>query len=124
MRILLLILLSACTVAPCPLGTNIATRESLLFGTQRPDGVVSKAEFETFIAEIITPRFPDGLTISEASGQWRDSSNTIVRERSYVVHLIYRGDREDAIAAIVDEYKRRFAQEAVLRVRDTACAGF
>ncbi len=42
---------------------------------------VSEAAWTRFVAREMTPRFPDGLTITEATGQWRDPADgTIVRE--------------------------------------------
>src|SRR5262245_53088135 len=36
-------------------------RTELYFGTARPDGAVSEAEFREFLDRVVTPRFPDGL---------------------------------------------------------------
>lgn len=39
-------------------------RTELYFGTGKPDGsAVTSQEFEDFVDEIVTPRFPDGLTL-------------------------------------------------------------
>jgi hypothetical protein len=45
----------------------------LLFGTARPDGgpPVTDEEFRSFVDGFITPRFPDGLTVEDAYGQYR-----------------------------------------------------
>jgi hypothetical protein len=95
--------------------------DTLYFGTQKPDGsaAVTDAEWQQFLAEEITARFPSGLTTWEASGQWRDEHNVIERERTHIVQVVHprSGDVEGRIAAIVAAYKKRFAQEAVFRVR-------
>ena len=42
-------------------------------------GEVSEAEFQKFLDREITPRFPDGLTVYEADGQFLDSTGTLIR---------------------------------------------
>jgi hypothetical protein len=95
--------------------------DTLYFGTQKPDGgaPVTDAEWQQFLADEITSRFPSGLTTWEASGQWRDAHNVIERERTHIVQVVHpvSGEAEGRIAAIVEAYKKRFAQEAVFRVR-------
>jgi hypothetical protein len=95
--------------------------DTLYFGTQKPDGSapVTDVEWQKFLSEEITSRFPNGLTTWDASGQWRDSHNVIERERTHIVQIVHRANGEDEgrIAAIIDVYKKRFAQEAVFRVR-------
>ena len=106
-------------------------QEQLFFGLTRRDGSeVSGADWRGFVDSVLTPRFPEGLTTLEASGQWRmqggASAGTIVREQSRVVLLLhpYCAERERAVLAVVAEYKRRFDQEAVLRVVDPVTASF
>ena len=44
---------------------------------------ISNAEFNRFVASEITSRFPDGLTVLDAHGQWRDPARmTLAREAS------------------------------------------
>jgi len=92
--------------------------DTLYFGTQKPEGgVVTDAEWQQFLADEITSRFPSGLTTWEASGQWRDQHNVIERERTHIVQIVHTPGDEGKIATIIDLYKKRFAQEAVFRVR-------
>jgi uncharacterized protein DUF3574 len=107
----------------CRSGERRAVTESLYFGTARPGGVVSAEEWRDFVKQVATPRFPSGLTSWPASGQWRGASGVIEREASYVLQIIHpdAGADERAVEEIVREYRRRFEQEAVLRVRSTAC---
>jgi hypothetical protein len=93
--------------------------ETLYFGTQKPDGSapVTDAEWQQFLNDEITPRFPSGLTTWDASGQWRDQHNVIERERTHIVQIVHGAGDEGKIAAIIEAYKKRFAQEAVFRVR-------
>ncbi len=111
----------------CATGDVSMTRDMLYFGRHRPDGgVVSDVEWRAFVDDALTPRFPDGLTIVSATGQWRGADDRIEREPSEVVTILHAGDvaARRAIDEIVDEYKRRFMQEAVLRERAAVCARF
>lgn len=102
----------------------------LMFGTVRPDGGpdVTDRQFRAFVDEVVTPRFPAGLTVDEVRGQYRDRHGTIERERSYEVYLLYpltEAQEQDArIEEIRDAYTARFAQESVARVDEPARAGF
>jgi hypothetical protein len=89
-------------------------------------GVGEKA-WEHFVAREITPRFPDGLTVTDASGQWRDpASERIVREPSKLVTIVLPGnvDDEARLDAVVSAYKRQFHQQSVVVVVQSVCASF
>ena len=99
-------------------------RTELYFGLSRKGGSnVSDREFQEFLNEFVTPRFPNGLTIIDARGQWRENDLTITKEPSKVLILVYpRKERRDAGRKIEEnraECKRRFSQQSVLRVDQT-----
>lgn len=120
--------LSACAgqVPHCPAGAERMQVAELLFGHNIGDKLgVSEADFRRFVDEELTPRFPDGLTIVNASGQWREGDR-IVREPSKVV-LIAIPDAPDVRAkldAARDAYKRRFKQQAVGLILRSSCVSF
>ncbi|MET0526838.1 MAG: DUF3574 domain-containing protein [Microvirga sp.] len=102
-------------------------RDTLYFGRNRPNGgAVREAEWRQFLNETITPRFPDGLTVVTATGQWRNASGQIERAASEVVTVRHSGDptARGKISEIIAEYRQRFDQEAVLRERAATCARF
>ena len=103
-------------------GSSDFVRTELFFGTARPDGVVTDAEFLAFVDVIITPRFPDGLTLLKGDGQFRDASGEIIKEDSFILILLYPLEdfRESSrrINVIRERYKEAFQQESVLRVDD------
>ncbi|HKY91078.1 MAG TPA: DUF3574 domain-containing protein [Nevskiaceae bacterium] len=108
----------------CPTPQRAAVTHTLYFGADRPaGGTVSDTDWSTFLSTVVTPRFPQGLTWWQADGQWRGDDGTIVRESSRVLRLI--GNDTPAfdadVAAVAQAYKSAYQQEAVLRVRDTAC---
>lgn len=103
------------------LGTEVYYRTELYLGRSIPGGgSVSDEAWEKFLAEVVTPLFPNGFTILAGRGQYRETSGVIVREPSHVLVFLYRKrDRRTAgagIEKIREEYKNRFAQESVLRV--------
>ena len=99
------------------MGDTVADR--LFFGRNIPGGgTVSDSAFAAFVDEVVTPRFPDGLTIYRADGQWRGESGRVEREQSIVIEVVHpAGPAADAeLREIAEEYKHRFRQEAVLCV--------
>lgn len=109
----------------CADGEDLAVSESLYFGRAKPAGEeVSDSEWAEFLRSEVTPRFPAGLSVWEAAGQWRSDDGSIVRENSFVLNLIHSGSAASSadVRAIATEYKNRFQQEAVLRVRSRICA--
>ena len=111
----------------CEAGDQSMVRDTLYFGRNRPNGgTVREAEWRQFLNEIITPRFPEGLTVVKATGQWRNANGQIEREGSEVVTVLHAGDptARGKISEIMAEYRRRFDQEAVLRERTATCTRF
>jgi Protein of unknown function (DUF3574) len=104
------------------------TKTELYFGLSKADGTtISDAEFERFVDQTVTPRFPAGLTWLTAIGQFRSANGTLVRESSRLLILLYPlGDRDShlKVEAIRVAYQRTFQQESVLRVDSQACTAF
>ena len=93
-------------------------RTELYFGTAMPKGVVKEKEFAEFIDQVVTPRFPDGLTLLTGYGQFRLSTGEIKQETSYLLILFYpqgTPNSEQYIEEIRHIYKTKFQQESVLR---------
>ena len=87
---------------------------------------MSDEDWRAFLADTITPRFPDGLSVFDAAGQWQDTEGAIVRERSKMVLILAEpgSDSPTRLDEIAEEYKVRFSQESVLRVVDSTCVAF
>ena len=102
----------------------------LFFGTERPDGgpEVTDRQFLAFVDREVTPSFPDGLTIQEGRGQWRDSHGMIERERSYELILLYPASearlRDPQIERIRETYEKAYAQDSVARLEERTRADF
>ncbi len=119
---------SAQAQTDCGAGLKAQQVAELLFGRNIGDRVgVSQTQWARFLDREITPRFPDGLTVMDAKGQWRDAARgTIVHEPSKRVEIILPGrtDDQERLDAIAQAYKRRFHQHSVAVVVRTACVSF
>lgn len=97
----------------------------LLFGRAiGTQGEVSDDDWQDFLAATVTPAFPDGLTVSDAQGQWKDAATgSIVRERSKVVMVLVDDPAvaRTRLEAVTGAYKQRFRQDAVGIVIAPAC---
>lgn len=96
-------------------------RTELYFGTDKPGGgTITAQEWDKFLEDEVTPRFPQGFTILEGYGQYRDSNGKIVREASRVLVVFYPKKERAAAALKLEElrerYKKLFNQESVMRV--------
>ena len=134
MRTAIIVCLVLATVAcsqsdtpSCPEGTEEFTEYQLFMGRNGPEGeIVDDEAWDTFLADTVTPRFPDGLTVVDGRGQWRGADGLIKKERSKLLVILAQpgDDKTRLIDEISDEYKRRFSQESVLRVVEDTCVSF
>jgi hypothetical protein len=101
--------------------SNLFIRTELFFGRNKPDGTeVSEEYFAGFLKEIVTPEFPDGLTVLDGIGQFRDAKGNVIQEKAKVLVLLYSSDKRKQsnrkIELIRKCYKIQFQQESVLRM--------
>ncbi|MCI0707895.1 MAG: DUF3574 domain-containing protein [Ignavibacteriae bacterium] len=124
---------SACSLSRFETGDAAASsdlwiREEIIFGTDIPDGgTVSDNDWQQFLGEIVTPRFPNGFSILSAHGQYLMQDGTIVREKSWILILYLPAhgiETNKAIDEIISSYKQRFKQESVLRSTSPARVQF
>ena len=102
--------------AECGASTAAQVRTTLYFGSARPKGSVSELEWQIFLRDEVTARFPDGLTVWDAEGQWREPTGTIDHERSKVLLLVH-GDTpaaREGVQAVIATYLKAFDQQSVL----------
>jgi len=115
-------------LAECRGGQKATQVAELMFGRKIGERIaVSEAAWNRFVDREITPRFPAGLTVFNAAGQWRDQANSrIVHEPSKIVQIVLPGDAEDIarLNEIVEAYKRRFKQQSVPVIVRAACVSF
>src|SRR6266446_2018595 len=112
----------------CRSGQKPQQIAELMFGRKIGDRIaVTEAQWARFVDREITRRFPDGLTIIDARGQWRDQErNRIVHEPSKVVQIVLPGKAEDIerLTEIAEAYKSRFRQQSVGVIVRPACVSF
>ena len=138
MRVVLIVLIASAAFAGfgcdslfdkgCPDNFELWVEYQLFMGRSGPDGdIVDNAEWDAFLADAVTPRFPDGLTVLDGNGQWRGAEGQILREESKILIILTPIDDEqsrDLIEQVVNEYKTRFEQESVLKTVDKTCVAF
>jgi Protein of unknown function (DUF3574) len=88
--------------------------------------VVSEQAFESFIADEVTPLFPDGLSVIDVAGQFQNDEGDIVQEPTKLLILLVPDAAAVAsdIEAIVAAYKERFDQERLPHTEQPVCIEF
>ena len=114
-------------VAQCPEGSELNVEYRLFMG--RSSGgveVVTDQAWEVFLRDIITPRFPNGLTVLDGQGQWQLLPGEIEQERSKVLIILSPrfDDARDRLAEIAIGYKELFNQGAVIQTTTGTCTSF
>jgi hypothetical protein len=128
-------LLALMTLA-APAGAQIACRADqkssavveMMFGRKIGERIaVTNGAWARFVDREITPRFPDGLSVVDAAGQWMDpDKKRVVREPSKIVTIVLRDSEkgQSEIDAIAQAYKKQFKQQSVGVIVRGACVSF
>jgi Protein of unknown function (DUF3574) len=126
-----ILLLPGCMTAglpSCPGGARPQLRAELIFGRGiKGAGTVSETAWRRFLDREVTPRFPDGFTVLDGSGQWRGpGAARIVKEASkvVVVAMADEPERRSRLDEIAAAYKRAFKQESVVSLLVPSCVSF
>jgi hypothetical protein len=80
--------------------------------------------WQLFLRDEVTVRFPEGLTVWEAEGQWRRADGVVDHERSKVLLLVHPDNTaaRTAVRGLIDRYRRKFDQQSVLWETARVCA--
>ena len=107
---------SAPAAVECGAATAAQVRTTLYFGSARPKGSVSELEWQLFLRDEVTSRFPDGLTVWDAEGQWRAPQGVLEHERTKVLLLVHADTAaaRAAVLAVIERYRKIFEQQSVL----------
>lgn len=113
---------SAVTI-DCGLSSAAQIRTTLYFGLSRPKGSVSELEWQIFLRDEVTRRFPDGLTVWQAEGQWQTSAGSIDHEQSKVLLLVHAdtATARESVQAVIQAYRKTFEQQSVLWESSRVC---
>ena len=103
-------------VMDCGTSSAPQLRTTLYFGLARPKGAVTELEWQLFLRDEVTSRFPDGLTVWEAEGQWRTPAGGIDHEQSKVLLLVHPDTAvaRQSVLAVIEAYRKTFEQQSVL----------
>ena len=103
-------------VMDCGVASAAQLRTTLYFGLARPKGAVTELEWQVFLRDEVTSRFPDGLTVWEAEGQWRTPAGSIDHEQSKVLLLVHPDTTaaRQSVQAVIEAYRKAFEQQSVL----------
>ena len=99
-------------------------KTTLYFGGARPKGSVSELDWQLFVRDEVTSRFPNGMTVWDAEGQWRGPGGQLAHERTKVLLLVHldTDQARQSIRAVIDKYRKAFEQESVLWETSQVCA--
>jgi hypothetical protein len=128
---------AATTVAETTRSAGIACRgderpmvvAELFFGRSLSGGsVVSEAAWSAFVREVLTPTFPEGLTVLDANGQWLDPRTGLTTNAEPTKLVVLAVEETEAaggrLDAVRNAYRQRFAQQSVGLIRRRACGAF
>jgi len=103
-------------VMDCGTSSAPQLRTTLYFGLARPKGAVTELEWQLFLRDEVTTRFPAGLTVWEAEGQWRTPAGSIDHEQSKVLLLVHPDTTvaRQSVLAVIEAYRKTFEQQSVL----------
>ena len=109
--------------ADCGVSSAPQLRTTLYFGLSRPKGSVSELEWQIFLRDEVTRRFPDGLTVWQAEGQWLTPAGSIDREQSKVLLLVHADTpaARQSVQAVIQAYRKAFDQQSVLWESSRVC---
>lgn len=100
----------------------------LYFGQSIPDGGrVELDQWRGFLDAVVAPRFPDGFTVLDGTGFWRDRVSDETEAEGSKVLVVLHDDgatSRQALEEIAADYIARFDQQAVLRSDRAVCVNF
>jgi len=122
-----LLLPNAAAACPVP-GESPMLIVTLYFGETIPGRPpLTAKEWADFTAQTITPAFPDGFTVTDSTGQWRDPKTGAIDDdptKVVTVALPQSKTLPVTVLHVMKAYEIRFKQEDVGITTIPACAGF
>jgi hypothetical protein len=119
---------------PSPYQCILASEQRMLvaelfFGRDKAGRkVVSDAERADFLAKTVTPNFPDGLTVFDGYGQWRNPGTGVIGHSPSVKIVLIAAKRSpnlaDRLSTVMEAYRARFDQQSVGIITRDSCAAF
>jgi Protein of unknown function (DUF3574) len=88
---------------------------------------LTEGEWAEFTENTITPNFPDGFTVFDGEGQWRNPrTGQIARDPTKILLVVAKetSDLARRLSAVIDAYKTKFHQQSVGLITRDSCAEF
>lgn len=88
---------------------------------------LTDAEWAAFAASTITPNFPEGFTVFDGEGQWRNPKTGYIARDPTKILLVAAKRTPDLgrrLSTVIDVYKTRFHQQSVGLITRDSCAAF
>jgi Protein of unknown function (DUF3574) len=120
---------SQCAPYACLLPAEQRMLVAELFFGRRIQGrePLTDAEWAEFAAQAITPNFPDGFTVFDGEGQWRNPQTGHIAGGPTKILLVAAKREPDLarrLSAVIDAYKAQFHQQSVGLITRDSCAAF
>jgi hypothetical protein len=129
-----LLLLAGCAESPAPAYSCLLPAEqhmlvAELFFARNIKGrqPLTDAESAEFAAQTIAPNFPDGFTVFDGEGQWRNPQTGQIAGGPTKILLVAAKPEPDLsrrLSAVIDAYKAQFRQQSVGIITRDSCAAF
>ena len=129
-----LLLLAGCAELPEPAYICLLPAErhmlvaELFFGRNiKGRQPLTDVEWAEFAAQTIAPNFPDGFTVFDGEGQWRNpQTGRIAAGRTTILLVAAKPEPDLArrLSAVIDAYKTQFHQQSVGIITRDSCAAF
>jgi hypothetical protein len=108
-------------------GTQVAVFTLFLGKAISGRGDLTDQEWRAFLATIVTANLPDGYTVFDANGGWRDPATGETIKEGTKVLLVALPEAADSLAAINrirTAYQIQFRQQLVGMTVERACGSF
>jgi hypothetical protein len=79
---------------------------------------VSEGDWSSFLAKVLTPAFPRGLTVYDAYGQIQQADGKIRRQPTRVVVIVLprQPNQETSFSSVIQAYQRQFPGTKVMKL--------
>ena len=129
-----LLLLAGCAESPAPAYSCLLPAEQHMFVAELFFGrnikgrqPLTDGEWAEFAAQTIAPNFPDGFTLLDGEGQWRNpQTGQIASGRTKILFVAAKPepDLSRRLSGVIDAYKTQFHQQSVGIITRDTCAAF
>ncbi len=88
---------------------------------------LTDAEWAEFAGQTIAPNFPDGFTVFDGEGQWRNpQTGQIASSRTKILFIAAKPepDLSRRLSGVIDAYRTQFHQQSVGVITRNSCAAF